>query len=79
VLPAAVLDAAGAEALGHGRPVPIAAAPADALGAGERSLVLRDASGRALALGELFEGAAGALLARPQVVFPWAVREGGRA
>jgi tRNA pseudouridine55 synthase len=79
VLPSISLDAAGEEALGHGRPVPLAAAPAGSPGAGARSLVLRDAAGRALALGELRAGGTGALLVHPQVVFPWAVREGGRA
>lgn len=77
VLPAVVLDADGVVALGHGRAVPVA--PGDApVGAGARSVVLRDAAGRALALGEL-EPAAGAALARPHVVFPWAVRGGGAA
>jgi hypothetical protein len=48
------------------------AAPAHA---GARSVVLRDESGEALALGELADER-GALCARPNVVFPWAVREG---
>lgn len=78
VLPAVVLDPRGAEALGHGQPVPVAEPPAGALGRGARSIVLRDSGGRALALGELAETADGTW-ARPQVVFPWAVREGRAA
>lgn len=78
VLPAIALDAAGAEALGHGRPVAVAPAGAR-IGAGARSVVLRDGAGRALALGELRPGAReDEALAVPNVVFPWAVREGGR-
>lgn len=83
VLPAIALDAAGEIALGHGRPVavPAAAAPATAPGAGAPWVVLRDAQGRALALGELAaaEAPGGAALVRPQVVFPWAVRAGRAA
>lgn len=74
VLPVVALDQAGAEALGHGRPARVAPGSAP-VGAGERSVVLRDPGGRALALGELRPGAvAGEVLAAPQVVFPWAVR-----
>jgi tRNA pseudouridine55 synthase len=77
VLPAVPLDAAGVDALGHGRTVAVAPGGAP-VGAGERSVVFRDADGRALALGELRPGAtADEALARPHVVFPWAVREGG--
>lgn len=81
VLPAVALDEAGAEALGHGRPVAVAiATDAAGLGAGERSVVFRDAAGRALALGELRPGdGAGRALAAPHVVFPWAVRQGRAA
>lgn len=79
VLPAAVLDAAGELDLGHGRAARVASAPADALGAGARSVVLRDTSGRALALGELRADAEGRVHAQPHVVFPWAVREGRAA
>ena len=74
VLPAVTLDALGAEALGRGQRVRVEAGGAP-VGAGERSVVLRDVSGRALALGEL-RLEAGAVAAFPQVVFPWAVREG---
>jgi tRNA pseudouridine55 synthase len=77
VLPALVLDTAGVEALGHGRAVTVAPGGAP-VGAGERSVVFRDGGGRALALGELQPGGTeGEALARPHVVFPWAVREGG--
>ena len=77
VLPAVVLDAAGAGAIGRGQGprVQHVAAP---VGAGPRSVVFRDASGRALALGELRSEGDG-VRARPAVVFPWAVREGGAA
>lgn len=79
VLPPVVLDAAGAEALGHGRIVPVAAGAAP-VGAGERSVVLRDEAGRALALGELRPGGReGEVIAAPRVVFPWAVRGGAPA
>lgn len=76
VLPAVTLDEAGAEALGRGRPVAVSPGPAP-IGAGERSIVIRDGDGRALALGELRPAPDGSgTLATPQVVFPWAVREG---
>jgi tRNA pseudouridine55 synthase len=73
MLPELVLDASGAAAVGHGRPV-ACASPAHERDA---TLVLRDASGRALALAEPRAGEAGAWHAQPRVVFPWAVREGG--
>lgn len=74
-LPEVRLDAAGADALGHGRAVAVepGAAP---VGAGERSVVIRDAAGRPLALGGLEPADGDGVLARPHVVFPWAVREG---
>ena len=79
VLPGVALDAAGAEAIGRGQAAAVDAAGAP-IGAGPRSVVLRDAQGRALALGELRAGALpGRALAWPQVVFPWAVREGRAA
>jgi len=73
-LPAVVLGAAEAEAVGRGQGprVQPAAAP---LEGGPRSVVFRDPSGRALALGELRREGDG-VHARPSVVFPWAVREG---
>jgi len=76
VLPAVTLDEPGAEALGRGRAVAVAPGAAP-VGAGERSVVMRDRDGRALALGELRPGPGGSeTLATPHVVFPWAVREG---
>ena len=74
VLPAVVLDAPGAESLGHGRPVAVDPAPAT----DGRGVVLRDGAGRALALADVRESAGGAW-AHPRVVFPWAVREGRAA
>ncbi|MBI3538979.1 MAG: tRNA pseudouridine(55) synthase TruB [Candidatus Eisenbacteria bacterium] len=77
ILPAIALDAAAAEAIGRGGR-PSLADPADApVGAGPRSVVLRDPTGRALALCELRAHPAGTgVIACPHVVFPWAVREG---
>jgi len=73
-LPAVVLEPAAAEAIGRGQDpcLPAGAAPA---GAGPRSVVFRDASGRSLALGEL-QPEGDVVRARPSVVFPWAVRTG---
>lgn len=73
-LPAVVLDAAGAEAMGRGQGPRVQHTSAP-VGAGARSVVFRDDSGRALALGELRAEGDG-VRARPSVVFPWAVREG---
>ena len=77
VLPAVKLDREAAAMVGAGgRPV---VDPGSApLAAGERSVVLRDAAGRSLALGELRADPAepGRVLACPRVVFPWAVRSG---
>lgn len=74
VLPAVSLDAAGVEALGHGRSVRVEPGGAP-ISRGERSVVLRDPADRALALGEL-RPQADHIAAFPQVVFPWAIREG---
>ena len=78
-LPALTLDAAAAADLGFGRR-PVVPAPPDQalpLSAGERSVVLREGSGRVLALGELERGeSAGTLRVCPRVIFPWAVRSG---
>ena len=57
-------------------PLDPARAAALPLGAGPRSVVFRDAAGRALALGEASAAGAAGACARPHVVFPWAVREG---
>jgi tRNA pseudouridine55 synthase len=77
VLPAVAVGEAEAAAIGYGgRPsVERGAAP---IGAGPRSVVVRDGAGRALALGELVatpESDERALFC-PHVVFPWAVRQG---
>jgi tRNA pseudouridine55 synthase len=74
VLPSVALDGPAAGALGHGRPVAVAAPPA----ADARGVVMRDAAGRALALADLRPGEGGTW-AHPRVVFPWAVREGRAA
>ena len=73
-LPAVVLDASAAEAVGRGQGPRVSPASSP-LGAGARSVVFRDSSGHALALGELRAEPDG-VRARPAVVFPWAVREG---
>ncbi|HYM81427.1 MAG TPA: tRNA pseudouridine(55) synthase TruB [Candidatus Limnocylindria bacterium] len=77
VLPAVTLDADAEVRVGFGgRPV---VEPGEApLDGGPRSVVLRDASGRALALGELraLPDVPGQALVCPHVVFPWAVRQG---
>ena len=71
VLPALRLEAAAIAAIGQGQS-PRVEPGAVPLGAGPRSVVFRDASGHALALGELRREADG-VRARPAVVFPWAV------
>lgn len=76
VLPAVALDESQAAAVGLGQ-APAVSAPDAPVDAGARSVVLRGADGRALALAHLTQ-VAGALRAQPDVVFPWAVR-GGRA
>jgi tRNA pseudouridine55 synthase len=73
-LPGLRLDAAQAMAIGHGQ-APRVQPDTAPLGAGPRSVVLRDAAGRALALGELLREGDG-VHARPSVVFPWAVVAG---
>ena len=71
-LPAVSLGPAETAAIGCGQAprVEPGAAPVDG---GPRSVVFRDAGGRALALGALCREADG-VRARPSVVFPWAVR-----
>lgn len=75
VLPQVTLDEPAAIEVGMGGrpPVEPAGAPVEA---GPRSVVLRDAAGRALALGELRRSEEGGTRACPHVVFPWAVRSG---
>ena len=77
-LPALLLEAPEVRAVGYGTAIPLDPARAAALplGAGPRSVVFRDAAGRALALGEASAAGAAGACARPHVVFPWAVREG---
>jgi tRNA pseudouridine55 synthase len=80
VLPAVVVEPAAAAALGTGGRPPVNRDGADRapIGAGPRSVVFRDRSGRALALGELLADG-DSVIACPHVVFPWAVRSGGSA
>jgi len=71
-LPAVVLDASQAQALGHGQAIALTGPAPRAPGAA-RSVVLRDAAGRALALAGVHAGEAGDWRVQPDVVFPWAV------
>lgn len=73
-LPAVVLGPAESEGVGRGQGPRVEPGPAP-VGHGPRSVVFRDANGRALALGELVQEGDG-VRARPAVVFPWAVRQG---
>jgi len=77
VLPRVVLDERAAHEVGVGGRPQVEPAGA-AIGAGPRSVVLCDTAGRALALGELCQSEDGGIRACPHVVFPWAVRSGGR-
>jgi tRNA pseudouridine55 synthase len=82
VLPALALDDAGVALIGHGQRPTLTRGAAVAqrvpVAAGPRSVVARDAGGRALALGELEADREDAERLRfcPHVVFPWAVRHG---
>jgi tRNA pseudouridine55 synthase len=80
VLPAVTLDAEAVDRIGHGAQplVPLASAPGATLGAGPRSIVLRDGGGRALGLGELLAapGESDRAQVCPHALFPWAVRIG---
>jgi tRNA pseudouridine55 synthase len=80
-LPRLVLTADEANAIGFGARPAISAERTHGLpvDAGPRTLVVADAAGRVLALGELASTtpATGALELRAQVVFPWSAKEGG--
>ena len=76
VLPALELDDTAAAAIGHGQAPRVEPGSAPLEG-GPRSVVFRDAGGRALALGALRREGDG-VRARPAVVFPWAVATGKR-
>ena len=82
VLPALTLDGAAATQVGHGQRPSLERHGAEAEGvpvcAGARSVVARDAGGRALAVGEVVPDPADPARVRlcPHVVFPWAVRRG---
>jgi tRNA pseudouridine55 synthase len=75
VLPAVAVDAGAAAALGVGGRPRIDRHEGAPVDGGPRSVVFRDATGGALALGEL-KSAGDARIACPHVVFPWAVRGG---
>ncbi len=79
VLPSVTLDEPAAIEAGMGGRALVCPGEAP-LGAGERSVVLRDRAGQPLALGELtVSECADRAWACPHVVFPWAVRTGRRA
>jgi len=80
-MPTVTLDPAGSRFIGYGGQPEIPLGPGGAapewVGAGPRSVVVRDATGAAIALGELNACADGdQARLRPNVVFPWAVRQG---
>lgn len=76
ILPAVMVDDAGAALLGTGgRPRVSLDGDRPPVAAGPRSVVFRDRAKRALALGELLADGE-AFLACPHVVFPWTVRGG---
>jgi len=75
VLPPVAVDAGAAASLGVGGRPRIDAHQGAPVDGGPRSVVFRDPTGRALALGEL-KHAGDAWTACPHVVFPWAVRGG---
>lgn len=80
-VPMVTLDPAQCRFIGYGGQPEVEVGPAGAspewVGAGPRSVVVRDADGAAIALGELRSGsAADRARLRPNVVFPWAVRQG---
>lgn len=69
-LPEVVLEPPQVRALGFGQSVPLARAwPGGETGS--RAVVLRDAGGRALALGGIQRDERGGWRAKPDVVFPW--------
>lgn len=78
VLPSVGLDAPGVERVGRGGRPEIDARDGLPVGAGPRSVVLRDPDGHALGLGELRVDPENPLRLQvcPHVVFPWAVRTG---
>lgn len=85
-VPSIVLDSAGVDRIGSGaevsferpeHPEPSRHAPASIVPAGPRSVVFLGPAGEAVALGELAQDpSSGRRIARPHVVFPWAVRAG---
>jgi tRNA pseudouridine55 synthase len=78
-LPSVTVDAEAAALIGAGRR-PVVARGQAPLAAGTRSIAIRGAGGRVLALGELQEhGDPRLAIACPRVVFPWAVRGGAGA
>lgn len=79
-LPFVSLTAEESAAIGHGRAPRVEAARMTFRRPGSGRIVMRDPEGRALALGEIApaEVLAAAVTLQPRVVFPWAVRVGGR-
>lgn len=80
-MPTVTLDPARSRFVGFGGQPEVEIGPGGAalewIGLGPRSVVVRDANGAAIALGELHAGPTEQLARlRPHVVFPWAVRQG---
>ena len=85
-VPSIVLDSEGVDRIGSGaevsiepsvHPEPPRHPPAASVVSGPRSVVFLGPAGETLALGELAQDpASGRRIARPHVVFPWAVRGG---
>jgi tRNA pseudouridine55 synthase len=77
-LPRLALDPSECLEIGFGRQPEIALVRAEALplGGGPRSLVMTDASGVVLGLGELTRLESGSVRVCPHLMMPWAVRDG---
>jgi tRNA pseudouridine55 synthase len=80
-VPSVMLDEAQSMRIGYGGqpevPVGVGGVDPEAVGRGPRSVVIRDAGGAAIALGELHAGEESSTARlQPNAVFPWAVRQG---
>jgi tRNA pseudouridine55 synthase len=82
-MPAVVLDETDTVTIGYGGQPRVRLGPGgvdrEHVGRGPRSVVARDPDGRAVALGQLNPGDDEHAVLRPNVVFPWAVRQGRAA
>lgn len=82
-LPAVTLDPADSVRIGYGGQPQVRIGPGgadrEAVDRGPRSVVVRDPDGNAIALGQLHAVDEDTAALRPNVVFPWAVRQGRAA